>query len=138
MEWLLTTLDYLRQRAAFRAALQGQYRDNRTPSAWAGWKGRAKFPVRRPEDGEVRDDVEAEAFRVWFHATYRSPALAALRSGKRWRYNVEADEAWNGWRAQYLWQAAGQPIERLISGQDWIAIGLSVLAAIYLIFGHFD
>jgi len=133
----LPGLNYLRQRAAFREALQGQYRDSRTPSAWVGWKGRAKFPARRPEDDESQDGVEHEAFRVWFHAKHREPALRASREGKRLRV-ISPDEAWEGWRAQYLWQGAGQPIERLISDQDWIVIGLSVLAAIYLIFGHFD
>ncbi|WP_134940865.1 MULTISPECIES: hypothetical protein [Ralstonia solanacearum species complex] len=82
--------------------------------------------MRGPEAEENGDDVEWEAFRVWFHARYRSPHLAASQAGKRSPY-ISADEVWAGWRAQYQWQLAGSPVKRLLNGEDWF-VTFSIVA----------
>jgi hypothetical protein len=93
--------------------------------------------VRRPEDGESQEGVEYEAFRVWFHAKHSESALHSSREGKRPRV-ISHDEAWEGWRAQYLWQADGQPIKKLISARDWMTVGAWTVMGLILIFGHYD
>lgn len=130
-------LNYLRERAAFREVLGEQYRYGNANSARLGWKGRASFSVRGPEAGEDWQDVEWEAFRVWFHARYRGPHLAARQAGKRSASpNISADDMWAGWRAQYQWQVAGSPVKHLITGRDCFVAIWIVTIFLAFIFGH--
>jgi hypothetical protein len=124
--------NYLRERAGFREAFDARG----THPAWIGWKGRGAFPVRGPEDGETRDDTEWEAFRAWFHAKHRAPALDALHKGKR-THCIPWQDAWDGWRARYQWKLAGQPVKTLLTGYDYFGTLWIITIVLWLIFGHY-
>lgn len=132
----LPGMNYLRERAAFREAFQGEYGQRGTHPNWIGWKGRSAFPVRGPEDGEASDDAEWEAFRAWFYAKHRAPALHASEKGKR-AHCIPWQDAWDGWRARSQWQLAGKPVKMLLTGQDWFVILWSITIVLCLIYGNY-
>lgn len=132
----LPGMNYLRERAGFREAFQSEYGQRGTYPNWMGWKGRAKFRVRWPEAEETQHKVEWEAFRVWFHAKHRAPALDAQNKGKRAQC-IDPGSAWAGWQARYQWHLAGKPVKTLITGYEWFAICGVIVIVLSLIFGHY-
>jgi hypothetical protein len=124
-------IHYLRERAGYRESCGPARR--RTHSRWLGWKGRAAFAVREPNADECREDVEWEAFRVWFHARYRAPLLRLRDAGMLAPY-LSLDDAWDGWRAQYKWRLIGAPVTRLFDAEDRCLIFCALAIAIPLLF----